>query len=931
MSNQPTALTNSKRRFEKRIYTPLILADAADAEPSAVLSLAAMVRALMISDAEFTQLRNKVEGVAELTAVAAMQKLTTAVSASGVLAAATALAAVSKDDLRAVSTALGTIRSQATNRLKDGLYTLYTRYSRESAVLGSTVQAEVARVQPAAPAAPVPAPTVNISRAPLVAAAENVARAQASPTNSLPAASQSADLHMPATFAAASPRAAQLSLAAAMIREMPPSVTDRLLVATVEPQVASQIDNVMSWASLNAPDQLRSLATAAGSYLASSTDPNTAVVNTLTNLTRLQLLTQLFNDSLTQLPLQPLGLLHLERLEMTPLNIERGELTYSLPLAPNEKVTLAHREWAVREEQFSEFIEDQLENFSEQGVAQTNDIAMSTSTQTSHDNALSMSQPVASANGVHVTSPVDTTKSASSSVTDTTTKEESKSQSRTVTALASTRTMRDHKISFTVTTVSGMEDFTAHLIENKNEDKSMRIDYFKRVRNWQSDLYRYGVRLCYDVVLPDPGEELRQREEELQGIVAQLATEFQLDLQPSDITVNNWEQLADQYGVVLPAPPEQVQQIEQTQQVTYTTPYDVNTGGDGSKWIDNHRLVSLSVTVPQGSQLSNLNVYAQVQAWPDEPNPNGGTYQGWVNAYAGQSVTLAIRDNNGYCDIDWDLGPGQVPSEGQITVVFRMQLPESGLLKLTATAVPTESTMEEWRLASWSTIRDAAAANAAQHRTYLRDRQAALQKAIAGDDPVKLRRMEREAVMRAVLEWLFPGFEDANSVLVNLPSPGELDPGSWQQVMEYGEYIKFVQNSIDWDNVMVFLYPYFWDTYPHQSEKLFLDHPDPIHREFLRAGSARVIIAIEPGFEDQVVSLLDQGQLGSLTPKSRFAKVIKDVQDANAAYDKTTQGGGPSEDPKQPGILIGSWTDYTPSSALDIEVTLMSVISAKTK
>jgi len=104
--------------------------------------------------------------------------------------------------------------------------------------------------------------------------------------------------------------------------------------------------------------------------------------------------------------------------------------------------------------------------------------------------------------------------------------------------------------------------------------------------------------------------------------------------------------------------------------------------------------------------------------------------------------------------------------------------------------------------------------------------------------------------------------------------------------------------------------------------------PDAIHREFLRAGAARVIIAIQPGFEDDVVSLLDQGQLGNLPDTSRFAKVVKDVQDANAAYAQTTQRGGPTEDPKQPGVLIGSWTDYTPTSALDVQVTLQSVALA---
>lgn len=186
--------------------------------------------------------------------------------------------------------------------------------------------------------------------------------------------------------------------------------------------------------------------------------------------------------------------------------------------------------------------------------------------------------------------------------------------------------------------------------------------------------------------------------------------------------------------------------------------------------------------------------------------------------------------------------------------------------------------------------------------------------------------MEREAIMRSVLEWLFPGFQDASSILGGLPSPGDLDASTWQQVMQYGEYIKFVQTAIDWDNVMVFLYPYFWDTIWHEKEKLFLYHPDAIHREFLRAGAARVILAIQPGFEEQVVSLLNEGQLGNLPTHSRFQQAVDYVVATNADFAKTTTGDA-DENPKEPGVLIGSWTDYTPSSALDIQTTVMPVIS----
>ena len=94
MSDSSIPLTNSRRRFEKRTYTPLILQPPNDSAPTNALGLAAQVRALTISDSEYTQLQKMVRG-GQLKAVNAMQNLATAVSASGVLQAASTLASAS--------------------------------------------------------------------------------------------------------------------------------------------------------------------------------------------------------------------------------------------------------------------------------------------------------------------------------------------------------------------------------------------------------------------------------------------------------------------------------------------------------------------------------------------------------------------------------------------------------------------------------------------------------------------------------------------------------------------------------------------------------------------------------------------------------------------------------------------------------------------
>ncbi|SOE87009.1 hypothetical protein SAMN05446935_7555 [Burkholderia sp. YR290] len=906
MSTSNETLTNSRRRFEKLAYTPLTLASPRDNEPCDALGTAALVRMLKITDAEMKLLEQNVQNRAQTRALSAIVNLRAAVSGQERLAAAAALGAASTGALLGVGDALLAIRAKARDTLAGALRALDTSYDRfqvETPVPGAA--------NAPAEASPAAKPARPDSGEPQEAqVGKRGDQVDLKPPPDM--------LRLAGPLLPARPQPSAVARAAGIPTALTVAALQPRVLAMLGTQTASRLPSVLTWAQ-SRPEQMKPLQPLVQAYLPVGLDAQ-AIVSSLISMDVNVSLVMLFNDALTRRPLQPLGLLHLERLVMTPLNIERGELLYSLPLAPNEKVTLAHKEWSVRDEQFAQFIEDYLENYSENGVAQSDDISMSSSSETLHSNALNLSQPLASASGVAVTSAVDATSAASSTVQDDTARQESVSHSRTITALASARTIKDQKTSFTVTTVSGMEDFTAHLIENKHADKSMRVDYFRRVRKWLSEHYRYGVRLTYDVVLPDPASKIRDRQVELEQIALALAAEFHLALTPSDISVVNWEWLADQYGVQLPPPPDQNRRVESSLAVDYSPNEEVTIHGAVHT---RQKIDQLTLALPTDYVFANLYAVVNVSTWHV-------TFQKqWVTVLGSGGGGSFVPDASGYINNWLSFDVTQLPQVGGVSAAFWSQYVSSGTLKLIGVLSPTENAMEAWRSRCWSIIRDSSYANYAQHRSYLRDRQSALLKEIAADDAVMLRRREKEQIMRAVLEWLFPGFDDAASVLTSLPSPGSLDADTWQQVMEYGEYIKFVQTAIDWDNVMVFLYPYFWDTPAHAAQKLYLDHPDPIHREFLRAGAARVIVAIKPGFEEDVVSLLDQGQLGNLPDESRFAKVIQDVQEANAAYMATAAPGDPStSEVKEPGELVGKWMDYTPSGALDIEVTVAPVLSA---
>ena len=65
-----------------------------------------------------------------------------------------------------------------------------------------------------------------------------------------------------------------------------------------------------------------------------------------------------------------------------------------------------------------------------------------------------------------------------------------------------------------------------------------------------------------------------------------------------------------------------------------------------------------------------------------------------------------------------------------------------------------------------------------------------------------------------------------------------LDATGWATMFVYQEMVKFVQQAIEWENVLYFIYPYFWDHPSNHPIKRSLHHPDSIHQTFLRGGAS---------------------------------------------------------------------------------------------
>jgi hypothetical protein len=241
-----------------------------------------------------------------------------------------------------------------------------------------------------------------------------------------------------------------------------------------------------------------------------------------------------------QVRIAPVGRLHLERIEMVPAGTERGELIYTVPLTPKETVTVSHKEWATSKDEYERIVSDSFETYSERGVAEKTDASMSAENEKRHSSSFEFGAVTSAGYGpVSVTTNVGLRSSAE----DRNAVKQSTQQSREITEKSSARARQEHKVSIKLEQSRGSEDTSFRTITNPHADKALRVDYYRMMRKWRVDLFRYGLRLTYDVMVPLPALRLWRHYRQLERLDGEIKKPFSFGLVPQDITDTNWPDL----------------------------------------------------------------------------------------------------------------------------------------------------------------------------------------------------------------------------------------------------------------------------------------------------------------------------------------------------------------------------------------------------
>jgi hypothetical protein len=705
----------------------------------------------------------------------------------------------------------------------------------------------------------------------------------------------------------------------AMAVASPGPVTDPRLTAA---SLKSSFGAAMEWARVGNPTRADAIATLARQVAGTAIDfSNLATVDwdvfadTVIGTSGDQ---PDWTDDLTdgfeeRMKVEPIGRLHLERIDMTPVGIVRGELIHSVGLAPAETVTLIHREWSSREVSFEKVVSEEFEQSTEEGVTENTELASSTETQSRHSTALSME---ATASGSWGFASASATVGYNSTSGDETTKRDSRNHSIQVTRKASARSRKEHKVTLTVKQQAGVEDQSVRTITNPSATEPMRIDLHQMVRDWKCDLYRYGLRLTYDIVVPAPGIDLLANVDELRRIDYSLGQPFTFTLTPAEITLANWQSLAGRYGADVEAPEPSVRYLEQ--QLVYPSRNE-----DEAK---PPRYDTLEFDIPPGYYVSR------------------GTFRAFFSLYSGGHYNVVDSGagtigHNGPEMRSYETGLEYLAGRTEhVTVVMFSEGVVAGHAMATLEVVQSQEDWRAWQNRAWTAMRKGAEEQWQAQRQDLQQRRDQLAAEIGQWDPLDLRRMEREEVMKTTLKWIFgPAFDLMPSEVSRLYGggggglatlePSRLTVAEWAQTMGVGEFIKFLHQAVEWENVLYFVYPYFWDHPRNHPLKRFLHHPDSIHQTFLRGGAARVVLTVRPGFEESFTKLFETGSIDGDLGNHPYLTIAQEIRNYAETHYPGIPGSTSGDEPPpdvvdaaERGELIAGWHEFTPVSALDITI-----------
>lgn len=442
-----------------------------------------------------------------------------------------------------------------------------------------------------------------------------------------------------------------------------------------------------------------------------------------------------------------------------------------------------------------------------------------------------------------------------------TAKEESNRQavtkSKEITQSATERIVSRFREEVVTKVTERFKEENTHILDNRTGTGNVSGVYRYINAVYKNSILNYGKRLMFEFMVPQPsklfraGIEIDSAVSTGNGIIKVSAP-----VTPESIGVVNAQSIsaldyfakAAKYGAQVEAPPAEYTSVGRSYK------------GEGKKGATAYEFNDIKV--PEGyradyirydfamrrSENSNLNAHVIVgntaRFIPKSTDVNVGQT---VGNYTYSSETISLSGAGLYSEenvpvsvVGWDLGAFAL----NVSVKF----------------LRTSEAYQAWQLKTYESIIRAYKDRVAEYNDQISSLQTEGTKSLAAN-PLFYRDIESGILKKNCISYLVPSSQLGVQYYTAGNSFKDFSITRNVGMDAYTGKAKFMEQAFEWNIMSYTFYPYYWGFKDDWKQLFQSENDDPLFRNFMQAGMARVIVSVTPGFEDAVMHFMSTGEI----------------------------------------------------------------------
>jgi len=393
-------------------------------------------------------------------------------------------------------------------------------------------------------------------------------------------------------------------------------------------------------------------------------------------------------------------------------------------------------------------------------------------------------------------------------------------------------------------TVEEFEERNVHRLNNETASENVAGVYRWVDKIFDAEVLNYGRRMMVEAIVPEPGALYRHllSTKPIEGVSVERpippgycvnGREF-VPLSPRDISRTSYIYWVGKYHVPNAEPPPPTYKIVAT---AFDEPFTTTEPQATAK-------SSKELEVPAG--------YVAKQAWLS------GNYAAYNYApESGRRAHLLVY-------VGRHLVANHAPLNDEDETIPIAILTAYVLAYAITVEVRCELTHEafqDWQLRTYASIITAYEEQQAAYDNQVAASLAEDSGRLRAGNPLVHRDTERTELKRAALSTLTGQHFDAFDAMRRGVPPQGFPQADLAEADAEGRFVQFFEQAFEWEHMTYLFYPYFWTRKDEWPALLRLADDDLVFMNFLRAGSARVLLPVRPGYEPALLGYLGSGQI----------------------------------------------------------------------